>query len=93
MPRHQKLPKADKEAQRTGANINYAIEKGIDFIFKCLDRKKEPQATPKPEPSPKPHEAEKVAPPLSTFIQEENAIHERFLEQRKAGKQILKRLK
>jgi hypothetical protein len=92
MPKHRKLTKNEqKMAENTGANIIYAIKKGVDFIFKCLDEKKEPQATLEPKPSPRPQEAE--APPLPTFIQEENAIHERLLEQKKVAKQFLRRLR
>jgi hypothetical protein len=94
MPKHKKLTKNEKKmSENTGANIIYAIEKSVDFIFKCLDGKKEAQATPEPEPSPRPQETEKVAPPLPTFIQEEKAIHERLLEQKKVAKQFLKRLR
>jgi hypothetical protein len=91
MPRRKKpkqIPKDHDVRHATAIAIGYGIEKGVDFILKCLDEKKEPQPTPKPQ------EAEiKVAPPLPTFIQEQNAIYTRRLEHEKLGKKFLKRLK
>ena len=39
-----------------------------------------------------PPKAEKVAPPLPTFMQETKTSHERLLEQKNVAKQLLKRL-
>jgi hypothetical protein len=95
MPKHRKLTKNEKKmAENTGANIVYAIEKSVDFIFKCLDGKEKPQTTPEPEPSPTPSAAViHTPPPPPTFMQDIETSHERRLEQKKIAKQFLRRLK
>lgn len=94
MPRRKKLKKIKLFKSEK------AVEGFFDTIFSVgkkvydnVTKNQEPQATPEPEPSPKLQEAEKVAPPLPTFIQEEKAIHERLSEQKRTAKQFLRRLK
>jgi len=91
MPRPRKLKKIklfnNKKAVGEFFDIIFDVGKKV---YDNVTKKEKPQPTPEPEPSPKPQKAE--APPLSTFIQKENAIHERLLNQKKVAKQFLKRL-
>ena len=98
MVRHKKQKKSEKPKEipkdrdvwhATAIGITVLIDKAVNFM---VNRKKS-EATPKHEPPPKPQEAEKVAPMLPTFIGEEETFHERLQEQKKASKELLKRLK
>jgi hypothetical protein len=81
-----------KAWEKSGEKLNYGIEKGIDFIFDLFSPKQETHIEPKPSPT---AAAPEIAPtpPLPTFIEETKTMHERVLEQKRAAKQFLRRLR
>jgi hypothetical protein len=95
MPRHKKSkkpiekPKNYEVGHAVALGIGVCIDKGVQYVLK----RKKAQATVKPEtPSPKSQEVKEVAPSLRSFIGEQTVFHESLQEQKKAGKQFLKRL-
>jgi hypothetical protein len=92
MPRRKKFKKIKLFKSEKAVEGFFDIIFGVgQKVYDNVTKNQEPHVEPKQAATPQ--EAEKVAPRLPTFIQEEKAIHETLLEQRKAGKQFLKRLR
>jgi len=78
----------------TAVAIGVCIDKGVDLLVKYLNQKKpQPPPKPQPQPSPKLEPQKPTSPTPLSMIQQEKAIHDKLLQQKKAERKFLRGLK